>query len=288
MKKEEIIKFVKLFDEIKHQENPEEKSQNIEFWLARDLQKLLGYEEWRSFSSVINKAKKACEASKNKVLFHFVDINKKAPIGLDKERIIDDIMLTRYACYLIAQNGDPRKEVVAFAQTYFAVQSRKQELLEQRLEIQERLKARKKLSETEKELSSNIYQRGVDNQGFARIRAKGDKALFNLSTTEMKDQLGIKNDRALADFLPTITIKAKDFATEITNFNVNKENLQGEQNITSEHMKNNKAVRKTLAERGIYPEKLPAEEDIKKVERRLGSEGKKLGKGKFKNEEIEA
>lgn len=288
MKKEEIIKFVKLFDEIKHQENPEEKSQNIEFWLARDLQKLLGYEEWRSFSSVINKAKKACEASKNKVLSHFVDINKKAPIGLDKERIIDDIMLTRYACYLIAQNGDPRKEVVAFAQTYFAVQSRKQELLEQRLEIQERLKARKKLSETEKELSSNIYQRGVDNQGFARIRAKGDKALFNLSTTEMKDRLGIKNDRALADFLPTITIKAKDFATEITNFNVNKENLQGEQNITSEHMKNNKAVRKTLAERGIYPEKLPAEEDIKKVERRLGSEGKKLGKGKFKNEEIEA
>ena len=288
MKKEEIIKFVKLFDEIKHQENPEEKSQNIEFWLARDLQKLLGYEEWRSFSSVINKAKKACEASKNKVLSHFVGINKKAPIGLDKERIIDDIMLTRYACYLIAQNGDPRKEVVAFAQTYFAVQSRKQELLEQRLEIQERLKARKKLSETEKELSSNIYQRGVDNQGFARIRAKGDKALFNLSTTEMKDRLGIKNDRALADFLPTITIKAKDFATEITNFNVNKENLQGEQNITSEHMKNNKAVRKTLAERGIYPEKLPAEEDIKKVERRLGSEGKKLGKGKFKNEEIEA
>ncbi len=223
MKKEEIQKFTNLFDQIKHQESPEEKSDGIEFWFARDLQKLLGYEEWRNFNSVINKAKIACKTSKHNISAHFVDANKKALIGLDRERNIDDIMLTRYACYLIAQNGDPRKEVVAFAQTYFAVQSRKQELLEQRIEIQERLKARKKLTETEKELSSNIYQRGVDNQGFARIRAKGDKALFNLSTIEMKDRLGIKNDRALADFLPTITIKAKDFATEITNFNVNKE-----------------------------------------------------------------
>ena len=282
MKKEEITKFISLFDTLKHQE----KSQDIEFWLARDLQKLLGYSEWRNFNEVINKAKKSCEASKNNVSSHFVDVNKMGVIGLNKERSLDDIMLTRYACYLIAQNGDPKKEVVAFAQTYFAIQTRKQELLEERLEIQERLRARKKLSETEKELSSNIYQRGVDDYGFGRIRAKGDKALFNHSTAEMKEKLGIKNDRVLADFLPTITIKAKDFATEITNFNVNKENLQGEQSITSEHINNNKAVRQTLTARGIYPEELPIAEDIKKLERKLKSDGKKLGKGNFKNKEL--
>lgn len=287
MNKEDITKFISLFDEIKHQEKSKDKKEGIEFWFARDLQKLLGYEEWRNFNTVINKAKKACETSKHNISDHFVDANKMAAIGLNKGRNIDDIMLTRYACYLIAQNGAPRKEVVSFAQTYFATQTRKQELLEERLEIQERLKARKKLTETEKELSSNIYQRGVDNQGFARIRAKGDKALFNYGTAEMKERLGIKNDRVLADFLPTITIKAKDFAAEITNFNVNKENLQGENSITSEHMKNNKAVRQTLTERGIYPEELPAQEDIKKVERKLNSDGKKLGKGKFEKEEIE-
>jgi len=282
MKKEEITKFISLFDELKNQE----KSQEIEFWLARDLQKLLGYSEWRNFNEVISKAKKSCQASKNNISSHFVDINKMGAIGLNKERSLDDIMLTRYACYLIAQNADPKKEVVAFAQTYFAIQTRKQELLEERLEIQERLRARKKLSETEKELSSNIYQRGVDDYGFARIRAKGDKALFNNSTAEMKKRLDIKNNRVLADFLPTITIKAKDFATEITNFNVNKENLQGEQSITSEHMKNNKAVRDTLTARGIYPEELPIAEDIKKLERKLKSDGKKLGKGKFKTENL--
>ncbi len=287
MNKEEVTKFISLFDEIKHQENPQDKKEGIEFWLARDLQKLLGYSKWENFNLVINKAKKACETSNHNIADHFVDANKMVEIGSKTQRPIDDIMLTRYACYLITQNGDPRKEVIAFAQTYFATQTRKQELLEERLEIQERLKARKKLTETEKELSSNIYQRGVDNQGFGRIRAKGDKALFNNSTAQMKERLGVKDNRALADFLPTITIKAKDFAAEITNFNVNKENLQGEHSITSEHIKNNKEVRDTLTRRGIKPEELPAEDDIKKVERKLNSDSKKLGKGKFEKEEIE-
>lgn len=230
MKKEEIANFVNLFNEIRKEEESNKKP--IEFWLARDLQKALGYEEWRNFNLVIDKSKKACETSKFKASDHFVDVNKKAGIGLNKGRSIDDIMLSRYACYLIAQNGDPRKEVIAFAQTYFATQTRKQELLEEMLQIQERLKARKKLSETEKELSGNLYQRGVDSEEFARIRGKGDTALFKHNTSQMKERLGIKDNRALADFLPTITIKAKDFAAEITNFNVTKDSLYGETDIT--------------------------------------------------------
>ena len=281
MKKEEIENFVTLFNEKRNEE------QSVEFWFARDLQKILGYEEWRNFNLVIDKAKRSCETSGFAVEDHFVDVNKMAAIGLNKGRNIDDIMLTRYACYLIAQNGDPRKEVISFAQTYFALQTREQELLKERLELQERLKARKKLTETEKELSGNLYQRGVDSAGFARIRGKGDTALFNYNTTQMKDRLGVKDSRALADFLPTITIKAKDFAAEITNFNVTKDNLYGENDITFEHIKNNQAVRNTLTARGIYPEDLPAEEDIKKIERKLNSDGKKIEKNKFVKTEIE-
>jgi len=281
MKKEEIENFVNLFNGIKNEE------QSVEFWFARDLQKLLGYDEWRNFNLVIDKAKKSCETSGFKVRDHFVDANKKAAIGLNKGRSIDDIMLTRYACYLIAQNGDPRKEIIAFAQTYFAIQTREQELLQERLEIQDRLKARKKLIETEKELSGNLYQRGIDSDGFARIRGSGDTALFKHNTVQMKKKLGIKGNRALADFLPTITIKAKDFAAEITNFNVSKDNLYGETDISSEHIKNNQEVRNTLTARGIYPENLPAAEDIKKIERKINSAGKKLEKNKFLETEIE-
>ena len=256
--------FINLFNGLRNEEESKDGHKPIEFWFARDLQKVLNYEEWRNFSIVINKAKKSCETSSFKVEDHFVNVNKMAEIGLNKGCSIDDIMLTRYACYLIAQNGDPRKEVIAFAQTYFARQTRKQGLLEERLELQERLKARKKLSETEKELSGNLYQRGIDSNGFGRIRGKGDTALFKYNTTKMKEKLGIKSNRALADFLPIITIKAKDFAAEITNFNVNKDDLHGEGSITSEHVKNNQAVRETLTTRGIYPENLTAEEDIKK------------------------
>ena len=285
MKKEQIQKFTSLFDSIRHQEATKNKAE-IEFWYARDLQKLLGYEDWRNFLGVIARAKQSCEASKFKASDHFVDANKMVAIGLNAGHEIDDIILTRYACYLIAQNGDPRKETISFAQSYFATQTRKQELLEQRLEAQERLKARKKLTETKKELSSNIYQRGVDDQGFARIRAKGDTALFGgFNTNQMKERLGIAKSRTLADFLPTITIKAKDFAAEITNFNVRKEDMKGETKISTEHIRNNKEVRETLLRTGIYPENLPVEEDLKKIERKINSEGKKIGKSKFLEED---
>ena len=251
----------------------------VEFWMARDLQHLLGYTEWRNFFKVINKAKTACEASGNGISDHFVDINKMVSIGSGAQKSIDDIMLTRYACYLVAQNGDPKKEAIAFAQNYFAIQTRKFEIIEQRIKDWERLQARSKLSLSEKELSSLIYERTGSDRDFGMIRSKGDTALFGGKTTQqMKKRLGIKANRPLADFLPTITIKAKDFATEITIFNTKEKSLDTERSISAEHITNNRSVRKILLERGIVPENLPAEEDIKKLERRVKSEEKKLGK----------
>lgn len=271
MQKELIVKLNKNFEESAYQED------GIEYWLARDLQVLLDYIEWRNFLLVIEKAKTACYNSGQKISDHFVDVNKMIDLGKGAQREIDDIMLDRYACYLIAQNGDSRKEQIAFAQSYFAVQARKQELLEERIKLIERLNAREKLVATETELSKIIYERGVDSQGFGRIRSKGDFALFGGHTTlQMKKKLGISENRPLADFLPTITIKAKDLATEITNFNVRKDNLRGEPQITNEHVKNNQDVRALLGKSGIKPESLPPEEDIKKLERRVKSTDKKL------------
>lgn len=249
----------------------------IEYWYARDLQKVLGYERWENFINVIHKAIIACENSKIEVADHFRDVTKMVTIGSNTQRAIEDIILTRYACYLIAQNGDSKKEQIAFAQTYFALQTRKQELVEQRLELEDRLQARAKLKESETELSKNIYERGVDDSGFGRIRSKGDTALFGGNTTQnMKDKLAVPNGRPLADFLPTITITAKNLATEITNHNVKQNNLYGETLITNEHIQNNESVRGLLTERGIKPEELPPAADLKKLERKVKSDEKKM------------
>ncbi len=280
MKKEIIQSLTKDFESYVHNDN------GVEFWYARDLQHLLGYVKWDNFlKTAISKAKTACEVSGEEIRNHFADVGKMVDIGSGTEREIKDIKLTRYACYLIAQNGDSSKEQIAFAQRYFAIQTRKAELIEKMLLESDRLRARKKLTETEKELSSVIFQQTKDRRNFAFIRSKGDDALFGKTTQEMKNKLGVPKTRALADFLPTILLKAKDFASEITIFNAKKNKMETEQEFSNEHITNNRRVRKTLIDRGIRPETLPVEEDIKKVERRLKSNEKKVlkGKDKFKN-----
>ena len=274
MEKDLIAKLHKNFEDYAHVQD------ETEFWYARDLQHLLGYNRWENFENAILKAKISCETAKQKVSDHFRDVTKTISMPKEASKSISDIKLTRYACYLIAQNGDPRKDEISFAQTYFAVQTRKQEIVEQRIAELERISAREKLSNTEKELSGIIFERGVDNQGFGRIRSKGDKALFGgYTTSDMKAKLGVPEKRPLADFLPAVTIKAKDLASEITNHNLKKDrNLSGEIIITNEHVKNNKNVRETLTKSGIRPEALPRAEDMKKLERKLKSEGKKLPK----------
>ncbi|GHV28148.1 DNA damage-inducible protein D [Bacteroidia bacterium] len=248
--------------------------QGVACWSARELQVLLGYTEWRNFLKIIDKAKESCKNAGESFQYHFVDVNKVIQAGKGALHEVDDILLTRYACYLIAQNGDSRKEQIAFAQNYFAVQTRRAEIIEQRILDYERVQARAKLAETEKILSGILYERGIDSKGFAIIRSKGDKALFRLDTTLLKRRIGAPDNRPVADFLPTISIKAKDLAAEMTSVNVQSKDLTGQFPIETEHVDNNSAVRKMLLERGIVPEDLPAAEDVKKIERKLKSQEK--------------
>ena len=271
--KSKLIELKEKFDSII---NTEEKD-NIEFWYARDLQIQLGYKRWENFFETIKKAIQSCKNAGIEVDNHFREDTKTVQIGSGAKRKLQDYMLTRYACYLIAQNGDSKKEEIAFAQTYFAVQTRKQEIIEDRIKLMNRFEAREKLKESEKQLSKNIYERGVDDLGFARIRSKGDSALFGgLNTMQMKAKYGVKENRPLADFLPTLTIAAKNLATEMTNYNVTEKDMYGEESITDEHVDNNLSVRNMLNKRAIKPENLKPAEDLKKLERRVKSESKKI------------
>jgi DNA-damage-inducible protein D len=275
MEKEIVIRLHSSFEDMVR-EHPET---GVEFWCARDLQMLLEYTRWESFAKVIDRAITACENSGHDPKDHFRHLTKMVELGSGAQRTIEDIALTRYACYLIAQNGDPSKDAIAFAQTYFAVQTRRQEVIEKRLAEAERVSARRKLTRSEKELSGIIFDRVRDSESFGRIRSKGDQSLFGGRTTQdMKGRLGVPKSRPLADFLPTITIKAKDFANEITNFNIKQNDLRTEPRIGGEHVKNNQEVRRLLVNRGIVPEALPPAEDVKKVQRRLASEQKRLPK----------
>ena len=280
MKSELILELFQKFEEASYT------YQNVECWSARELQTIFNYGEWRNFFKVIEKAKIACESSGANVSYHFVDINKMIELAKGAQREIEDVALTRYACYLVAQNGDSSKSEVAFAQTYFAVQTRKQEIIEQRLLDVARVSAREKLSKSEKKLSGIIYERGVDDKGFAIIRSKGDQALFGgFSTNDMKHKLQVADNRPLADFLPTLTIKAKDFATELTSHNVVEKDLKGNEKISKEHVDNNLAVRKMLIVRGVKPEQLPPAEDVKKIQRKIqGDEKQILKDAKKKNQ----
>ena len=274
MQSTEIEKRRLTLDELAHTED------GVEFWYAREIMEHLGYARWENFHEAIKRAMISCETGKTPVDSHFREVTKMAVLGAGTQRPVRDYKLTRYACYLIAMNGDPRKEEVAFAQSYFAIAAHKQELIEQRMGELQRLSARKTLAESEKALAAVAFERDVDSTGFAHIKSRGDSVLFGgNSTSAMKKKLGVPERAALADFLPDVTIAAKNLANSMTAHNVAEKDLRGVRPICDEHMGNNRSIRKTLVARGIRPEELPAEEDTKKVERRVKADERHLKAG---------
>jgi DNA-damage-inducible protein D len=272
MEQDHLELLAKTLDDIRHQNG-------VEFWYARELYPILGYSRWENFETALNRSKDACKTTGGSVEDHFREVTKMVNIGSDAQRETQDIKLTRYACYLVTLNGDPRKEEIAFAQAYFVTQTRKIEILQKHMGELERIDAREKLKITEKEFSNMGFSRGVDSKGIAEIRAKGDEALFGGKTTdEMKHRLGVSSKKPLADYLPNVTLKAKDLAAAITIEKTRQNNLYGKSEIREEHINSNTNVRGALTKTGIYPESLPASEDIKKIEAKHRKEMKALQK----------
>ncbi len=261
----------------------------MEFWSARDLMPMLGYTKWQKFTEVIERAKAACKLSGQNIDDHVTGAGKMIATGKGATRKIEDFFLTRYAFYLIAQNGDPRKPEIALAQTYFATQTRKQELLEQRDMESKRLDARAKLRETESKIESTVYERGIKYPvEFATFKNKHIEALYGgISASQLKKIRKIPPKRSLADFDSHVELKAKDFALAMTDHNIKEKDIRGKEAMNTEVVKNSRETRQALLNRGIKPEHIKPEEDLKLVESRKNKEAKRIaGKANTPNRRL--